>query len=218
MGKKWQRGCLRKVGLLQAICLCAILASCGGPTALTGGSVPIGTSRLQGIVVRAEDVTRSVPDTQLTLTRNPYQSLRNSDSQGHFDFGNIIDGYFTCAVKPPSGSGLGENWAWRFYLPPNTNAYLVAAIWPSSFDPTSVRRLTLQPGSITLRPGDSVRFISTAYDQNDNPIPLSMSFLLEGDIGTLSPDGTFQATKAGRGRISIWVTNHTVSADIFVQQ
>jgi hypothetical protein len=62
-----------------------------------------------------------------------------------------------------------------------------------------------------------VRFIGTAYDQNDNPIPLAMSYLLEGDVGTLSPDGTFQATKAGRGRISVWVTNHTLSADIFVQ-
>lgn len=219
--KRWNRRGLR---LLIGLVSLAVVVGCGGSLSLTGGSVPIGTSRLKGIVVRADNVLQPVADATLALTlltdksqrATPNASKITTDLQGRFDFGPITGGRFSCAIQPLSLTGLDLNWNWFFELPEGTSAQMIAALWPDWFDPHTVRRVTLAPDVLRLRVGDTVRLIATAYDEDDRAIPLGVSLMVEGDIGTLQIGGLFHAEKAGRGKVRAWMPNYEVSAEIQV--
>jgi hypothetical protein len=218
LSRRKRPGERKGVWLLLPILALAGVFGCGGTVlSLTGGSVPIGTSRLQGIVVRADNVARPVAGALLTLRRGSNSSQIAADSQGHFDFGPIAGGDMDCAIQPLPGQGLRTGWDWYFHLPENTGAQLIAALPTYAQDLTAVDHVTLSPTQTVLQRGDWTRFIATAYDHNNAALPLTPSLLLRGDVGTLYADGAFQATKPGSASITAWVNGKEVTAQITVQ-
>jgi hypothetical protein len=202
---------------LAGIWLLAAIAGCGGGgLSLTGGSVPIGTSKLRGVVVRADDINQPVPGAALTLSVGDKQSTDVSDQAGSFDFGSIVGGQYSCAIEPPSGSGLRDAWVWYFSLPDDTPAQMVAALWPAGFDPNTVKRVSITPDQYTLRVGETIRFVPTAYDSDDQPLSIRPSLLLEGDLGTLAVGGQFTAAKVGQGEIIAWLNGRFAVAQVKV--
>lgn len=246
--RRRQRGFRFGLSLLAAL---AFLFGCGaglgvGGVSLTGGSVPIGTSRVKGIVLLAENVSQGVsnatvllayvPTTKASGTRAAEDKTEERDQlnkkkkddedsggsqgttpeSGEFDSGPIIGGTYVLTISTPFGVDLGKDWAWRFTLPDNSTAWMVAALWPRWFDPTVVDHVALTPDTVTLKVGESARFAGTAYDKNNTAIPLSVSYLLTGDIGVLSADGTFRATRPGSARLTAWMHGAVASAQINV--
>jgi hypothetical protein len=200
--------------LLLAMAVVAVIG-CGG-LGITGGSVPIGTSRVRGIVTRADNLSQAVANAQVRLSVASFSSDRNTDAQGGFDFGRVTDGYFICSITPPVGSSLRGDWSWDYVVPRDTDLYMIATILPSSFNLQTVKRVALTPDNPRIKAGDSVRFQATVYDQNDQPIAVTPSLLLQNETGTLSPDGTFVATRTGKSKLFARIGDRTVGVNIEV--
>ena len=208
---RWRRRLRSGIALVVSL----HLFGCGGSLNLTGGSVPIGTSRLAGVVVHAENVTQVVPGVQMTLTRGAQMARRTADAAGQFDFGAVTDGFYTCTAQTPE-AGFGKGWAWPFSLSPHTPAHLVAALWPDWFAPSTIGHVELAPSALTLHVGDRARFVATAYDSQGRAIPLSLSLLLQGNVGEIGPDGSFRAVAPGHARLTTWLPEHVAQAEITV--
>lgn len=241
----------RAIGCVAAALLClSILANCGGPLALTGGSVPVGASRFSGRVVRADDVTMPVGNADVTValttgSRSATRASRDGDPptggiggsggtggsggsggglpntrksgpNGEFDFGTIGSGDFTITINPPGGFDLQNPWAWSFTLPSETSGYMIAAQWPTWFKPETVNAVTIAPESITLRPGESIRFVYSATDTSGVVIPLSPSLLLLGSTGGITADGTYTAVNTGHAQVVAWLAGKNATANIVV--
>jgi hypothetical protein len=196
--------------------LLGIVAGCGGRLSLTGGSVPIGTSKLRGVVVRADDINQTAEGAPVTLSIDDKQSTVTSGQDGTFDFGSIIGGRYACEIDPPVGSGLRNGWVWYFDLPDDTSAQMVAALWPSGFDPNVVTRVTISPDQHTMRVGETIRFVPTAYGEQDQPLSVRPSLMIVGDLGDLAAGGLFTATKAGDGKMIAWVNGKFAFAQVKV--
>ncbi len=209
--RRWQR----RGGLLLLAMGVVAAVGCGG-AGITGGSVPIGTSRVRGIVTRADNLSQPVSGAQVRLSIAPFASDRTSDAQGAFDFGRVTEGFFRCAITPPEGSGLSLDWSWDYTVPRDTDMFMIAAVLPSGFDLQRVERVSLTPDSPAIRVGETVRFQATAFDQNDQPIAAAPSLLLQNETGTLRPDGTFIATRTGRSRLFARIGDRSVGVNIEV--
>jgi hypothetical protein len=202
-------------GLLgTALLLLTLAAGCGGRLSLTGGSVPIGTSKLRGVVVRADDNNQAVAGAPVTLTIGDRHSTVVSDLSGKFDFGPIIGGEYACEIHPPAGSDLRDDWIWYFNLPDDTPAQMVAALWPAGFNPSVVKRVEITPDQYTMRLGETIRFVPTAYDENDQPLSVRPSLMIQGDLGELAAGGQFTALKVGEGRMIAWVNGKFAVAQV----
>lgn len=73
-----------------------------------------------------------------------------------------------------------------------------------AIEPGPVARIAVSPESLEMKAGDIARLSATAYDAFDNVTPADFTWSLSDDaasLGELSPDGVFQAQKAGTGRI-----------------
>lgn len=189
---------------------------CGTHLALTGGSIPVGTSRLRGIVVRADNVSVALPSVPMALRSGAATIQRVSDAKGLFDFGAVPGGAFSLAIQPGLDGDLSGDWVWSFVLSDNTSAYMTCALWPKSFDARTIDHIALTPSNVTLRVGDSVRFSATAMDKDHQPIPYSPSLLLSSEIGALQADGTFQAARPGQARVVAWMAGKYVQGEIEV--
>lgn len=203
-----------RVALL--VCAAWLLYGCGGASSLTGGSIPIGLSRVAGVVTRADNTGTKLAGAPVRLDMLQLSGVQTTDQNGVFDFSRIGAGKYTCVIQPPTGSGLGYGWDWDFTLANSDTVLVVARLWPDTFDVHSVGSVNLGQGDMTIHVGDTVQFLPSALDKNGAPIALVPSLLLDGDIGTLAADGTFHATKVGSGKIAGWMGIYSTAANITV--
>jgi hypothetical protein len=187
-----------------------VIIGCGGGLGLTGGSVPIGTSRLAGIAVRGDSLTTPVPNVKVTLQTGSSVATKGTDSSGHFEFSRIAGGGYECTMDSPAGTGLKTGWSWAFDLPEGSAAQLVAALLPASTDSNSVKETDILPAGATMHVGDTVRFVSSSYGEGHSSIAIAPSLLLSGNIGDLSADGTIHATTVGQAKLLSWVNGNDV--------
>jgi hypothetical protein len=208
-----RRGVALLLFLLSALWLLA--TGCGGPLALTGGSIPIGRALLQGRIARADDLSRPVSGAAVVLKLDKASGVRYADADGKFEFANIRGGIYACTVFPPEGSGL-QAWTNQIQLPEGERAQMLAAMLPSNVNSGSVSEVKIIPNGYTLSVGETVRFTAHAYDHADIEMNLRGSLLLIGDVGELSQDGTFQATKPGHASLVGWVGGAVATAEVSV--
>ncbi len=202
---------------MASLCAVVLLLGCGsGPLGLTGGSIPIGTAVLRGVVVRADNITKPVDEANVSLHLGAKHNDSASDPGGKFDLGTVAGGSYSCVVLPPENSDLGKNWNWEFQLAAGVPAQLVAALWPARFDIASVSRVGLAPGSHTLHVGESIRFVATVYGPGGAALNLYPSLLLSGSVATLRTDGTVTATGIGQATLTAWMAGKFYSANISV--
>jgi len=194
-----------------------LAAGCGGgPLGLTGGSIPIGTAALRGVVVRADNITQPLEGAVVTLHTGSLHNDATSDSNGRFDVGQFAGGAFTCTVQPPENSDLSKEWSWDFSLSNGVPGQIVISLWPARFDPDSVGNVTMSPAQYTLHVGDSVRLVANAYDKNGAILLVKPSFLLAGTGATIQPDGTVNATALGSITIYAWMAGKMATTNIAV--
>lgn len=203
--------------LLAALVAILLISGCGGGlNSLTGGSIPIGTTLVTGVVIDSNNPTQIVPDTNVVLVINDTFNQDSSDSKGHFDLGTVSAGDYKLNFRPPQGGSGQPTSNWDIRLPDDTRAQIVAAVLPNGFDPSLVDHVKLNPDKITLRVGAGVRFIPSAYDQLGNKLDVTPSLLLVGDVGDLASNGTITAYQAGNAKLTAWLNGKEITADVTV--
>lgn len=203
--------------ILLAGPLAAYVSGCGsGKLGLTGGSIPIGTASLRGIVVRADNTSTAVDGASVVLQRGAQHNDRMTDTGGAFDMGSIGGGAATCTVHPPDSAALRQDWQWDLPIPDGAPAELIVALWPQSFDPAKVNSVTLAPGQYSLRVGQPIKVVASAYDKNGVRLNVMPSLLIVGSAATIAPNGAITATSSGHVTVTAWLLGKTASADYAV--
>lgn len=193
----------------------ASLSGCGGPTSLSGGSVPLGAA-VRGVVVRADNTSLPVGQANVTLSRAGSVLGQTVNPAGQFEFRNLAAGIYTCTVQVPPTSDLRNDYEWRFEVAPKNVVRVVAAIPPKSFDPATVDRVEMAPSGIRIKAGDNSRFMTEVFDALNNRLSMGVSLMLSGDVGSIDTSGLFVATKPGTGQVQARLGNATALATVEV--
>jgi hypothetical protein len=159
---------------------------------------------------------KQVVDTPITLTLGTNFERGSTDLSGEFDFGKVIGGEYVLSVTPARGSDLQDVWSWRFVLPVDAVVQLYASVWPQNLDTTTIDTVTLAPPVISLRKGETIRFVAAAKDKDGVALPYAPSLLLVGEVGRLLPEGTFTAEHAGTATLTAWMAGKQTTATIEV--
>jgi hypothetical protein len=217
--RRWKK----RIAALLLLGLCLFYAlGCG----ISGGSIPPGGSRLAGRVFMAEDPTQSIANAtvsiQVTPPGLPVQTLQvTTDAQGAFAFNNVTTGPSSSriAVSVQPGTANIQPLQWTFLLTANRPVTLLASLPPASFDVNRVTSVSLSPSIADVQVGDSLRFVAQARDKSGNILPVTPSLLIDGDLGTIHPDGTFTGTHSGEGSIvAFWYGGVTFSGQIITEE
>jgi hypothetical protein len=190
----------------------ALLPGCGGLLAFSGGSVPIGKTRVFGTVVRSDNPLQAVSNARVTLVSSAigsepqsFQTLSAPD--GRFDFPAIPLGAPTGNIQvtvDPQDASLHPQQV-HFLAADKRNANLIVALAPTSFDLSTVSAVAVTPNKVTIRTDVTTQLTATIRDKDNNPLPLVPTLLFDGNVGTISSDGTFYSTGLGSGTvIALW--------------
>ncbi|MEA3241287.1 MAG: Ig-like domain-containing protein [Pseudomonadota bacterium] len=82
--------------------------------------------------------------------------------------------------------------------------------------PTVLSQLQISPESVDMLAGETKQFIVTGYDSFGNKVTTQTRFFMKKELGELSPDGIFQAKKAGNTIIEAKMKNLTAKSTIAV--
>jgi len=189
---------------------------------ISGGSIPTGGTRLAGRVVRADDPTQPLADTEITVQATPPgQASRflqtTTDQDGRFAFAQVPTGTSTARVEVSIHPNVSDYRAsqWVFTLKNQRPATLIAAQPPASFDIQRVKSLAIFPANPTIHVGDSIRFSVQARDQAGSVLPITPTLLFDGDFGVIASDGTFTSTQTGSGTVTAyWYGGLTFSTGV----
>ena len=67
---------------------------------------------------------------------------------------------------------------------------------------SNIKKVLVQPSSVTLKVNDTQVFTAQVYDESDNLIPQAqVNWSVAGDIGTITQTGIFTALKEGQGQV-----------------
>jgi transitional endoplasmic reticulum ATPase len=77
-----------------------------------------------------------------------------------------------------------------------------------------LQRLEISPKQLQIESGKMFRFTATAFDRSGRPIGVQYAhWEVVGDIGSMTRDGVFLGTKAGKGRVRVRVIDKDISAE-----
>ncbi|HDR16047.1 MAG TPA: hypothetical protein ENN79_11295 [Desulfobacteraceae bacterium] len=77
----------------------------------------------------------------------------------------------------------------------------ISAGLPFSVEAGAPVEVKVSPSEVSLQSGNSISFGAECYNRYGYPLPAKVTWRVEGDIGSVSDDGFFQARRAGEGRI-----------------
>lgn len=202
--------------------LCALLVGlhgCGGISALSGGSIPIGLTRVYGKVVRADNPLIPLSNASVSLVSPSVSADKgnfkvNTDANGKFDFPNIPLGAASDIVKvsvEPNNSSLRATQL-TFATADKSASNLIVAVPPANFDVSQVAGVVISPTNIKVRTDVTTQLTVRVVNSAGQPLPVVPSLLFNGTTGTLGTDGTFFSTGIGTGSIiAIW--SNTIHSD-----
>ncbi|KKL60359.1 hypothetical protein LCGC14_2206110, partial [marine sediment metagenome] len=80
----------------------------------------------------------------------------------------------------------------------------------------SLHHITVTPDPVTLKVGDTQSFTATGYDAQNNVVPITPTWSVTGNIGTIDNEGNFSATTLGTGSVEAAASRITGSASVTV--
>ncbi len=79
-----------------------------------------------------------------------------------------------------------------------------------------ITRVEIEPNPLELKAGDRVQLRAIGFDAHDNAADVAVTWVLDGDIGTLTETGELTAGQAGAGRVSAQLEQLHAVADVTV--
>jgi YD repeat-containing protein len=135
----------------------------------------------------------------------------------------------SAALKDANGNPTGDTPSWTstaggtvdptgLFTSTKPGTYTVTATFAQLSDAATVTVTPGPPKTATVSPanpptieeGSKQKFSAEVKDAFGNVIPassLTLSWSVEGGVGTVAPDGTFTATKAGTGKVVVEASN-----------
>jgi hypothetical protein len=93
----------------------------------------------------------------------------------------------------------------------------VVAEIPLEVTPAALDRIEVQPHTLTISAGEEFTFTATGYDAFDNAIVVTPVWELTADLGTLTPEGTLKAQRAGAAMVRATVEQLTGQASVIIK-
>ncbi len=87
----------------------------------------------------------------------------------------------------------------------------LAEIVDISVETGPLASLVVQPEMAEIASGAQQTFTAQGFDAGGNPVPAEVTWNVEGDNGTITPEGVFTATQAGTGQVQA-VSNEVMGA------
>jgi hypothetical protein len=88
---------------------------------------------------------------------------------------------------------------------------------PFSIEAGAPVEVKVNPAEVSLQAGNAVSFGAGCYNRYGFPLLSEVAWRVEGDIGSISEDGFFQARKTGEGRIIAETGDASGTADVKVE-
>jgi len=174
------------------IMLLAVAGCMSGGSSLTDGSLPIGD--VDGVALLATRAD-SVADISVELVKpsGEVAATVQTNEMGAFAFHGVPQGRWRVRARLATRAGDVD-------FDMITGDTVVVVLQLVEYDST-VQAVHLTP-SVTqhIAVGDQVAFSAEGVDADENPIAnLPVCWAVQGHIGTITPGGFFQATRAGSG-------------------
>ncbi|MCD6508542.1 hypothetical protein J7M22_18220 [Candidatus Poribacteria bacterium] len=175
---------------------CTFVASRPGRGRVTASA--LGCSDSISIEVTPGDLARiSVLPRYVEL--HPGESIRFT-ARGYDSFGDIIPlGSLRWSV--PDGLFMASRPGYHSVEAESDGVKGYAMVYVRAVG-SSPRKLEIRPsGPLKLRAGETISLEADGYDAGGNRMSIIPGWRVEGNVGRISPDGTFLAIRAGKGRI-----------------
>lgn len=82
--------------------------------------------------------------------------------------------------------------------------------------PSAVRRLEISPPSIALKTGEIYQFIAKGFDREDKEVPVTPTWQVVGNAGTIDEKGNFTAAEEGQVTVEAIYNGITATAEVTV--
>ncbi len=188
-----------------------LLALAGGGCTLSGGSIPIGRppGRVAGTVVHAVAPYGVVAGATVTVLDARGQARRAvTDKDGAFAIEDVAPGEASIvalreAAAAAPGHAVTESVRLEARVDPGVTVSVVLALLPEDLhgEPGSGPAIAQPAGGVTVEIGDQQAL--QVKPGTSGGSALAPSYVVEGGVGTIGPDGVFHATAAGTGTIRV---------------
>lgn len=192
---------------LLALWALAAAGCSNGGNSLTGGGVPIGRAVVEGTVVDAMEPGDPVNGALVTLAVDlsaesrtaVYTAQTRTDAEGVFRFTSVPEGDATIHVVPPGGMH-GRPHTASVRIRGADTASVAIAIEPEGAVPP-VASLTVTPDVVDAVVGEPVTITAAARLADGRPV--RPTWVVEGGIGRIYPNGRFMPLREGTGLIRV---------------
>lgn len=150
--------------------------------------------RVSSITIEPKQVTVVIGKTQL-FTAKAFDSNGNILSDVAFTWQVVPD---TLGTITDTGLFTAKSIGSGVVIASTEGKQVIAAVTVVS----NIKKVVVQPSSITLKVNDTQVFTAQVYDESDNLIPgAQVNWSVTGDIGEITQTGIFTALKEGQGQV-----------------
>jgi len=210
-------------GLSIAVAIIAV--GCGGGDGGGGGGVTpppaTGTATLNGQVVAASDTNSLIANA--VVTAQPAAQVASAQAgarttttgaNGGFVFTNLPAGNWNVTVTTPQSEQFGTANA-RVPLTADETTTVSLAVLPLGL--VAPQSIQIDPASATLDLNGRIAYRAQVVGPDSQVYEgIEPTWVVEGDIGQVTPDGIFTAQTVGTGRVNAFAGNAESSASVTV--
>jgi hypothetical protein len=184
---------------------------------LTGGSVPIGKTLLSGIIVDAQNPSVPLAGVRVRIVTEGGEVVNTqTDTSGQFAVETVSGQNFTVRVEPPNRGSSFSSEEFQIDLGKGENRLLIPLGRANTPIAPPVTAIRIQPSQIALQVGEQVQLryeVEPSLPPGAFVLPV---IIVQGGVGVMSTDGTFTATRKGRGVITAHFSGLTAKATVTV--
>lgn len=199
--------------LLGALLALSAIAGCSGGN-ITGNLPPV-----TGRVYASDNPEQGVKGVEVRLVGPSGEVVATSltDERGEFRFDLVgiplpLESLHLEVAPFPQGP---EMWMSDFVPLPEPGSHLLLPLRPS-VETVSIPTFRLHPQRVVLQVGDPPVQFRLVVENGQLPLGIAPTWILEGNVGDLTPQGLFTPRRPGRGRVIAQMGPYQAEATVIV--
>ncbi|OPZ85790.1 MAG: Bacterial Ig-like domain (group 2) [bacterium ADurb.Bin429] len=206
---------------MRSVCFCVLsgmlmmlLIGCGGggstpgPTLVAVSGLVLDSSTLTGVAGATVELT----STGGRATSRAAQWLATTDATGYYEMIDVAPGHATMKIAMPENSPYDSIEVALYVSADRPSSSVTVKLNPKGIAVTEIAINPKTPAGLQV--GATQQF--TAIIATNPPIPLSATFTVTGNIGTIDANGLFTATRPGTGTVTATSRDKSDSAVVTV--